>query len=297
MIAISEVRSAVLDDKPWTRLDELVRREIEAGRRVKDIFAELNGMTDDVDETPGITEDGGDAFLDTLDALVGNCHSSSCYTDPVFTSLPSHVELHRLPKLARIAFAARCARRVRPLVPHHWEAEPAHYFAAALRGVEIAERIAVGSEWRDQDNETLGMIDAARKTAFHTIPMNGSTKNDVVTHSLNSSASAAFAAADHPLSVEEAMKSANLAIAATVMLSGDCMPIDLQKGTEAIRRDFERLSDLSESYSWSDTTPVAPDVFGPMWPNGMPKGWPKEVPDRDFDFSASREAETLVGTS
>ncbi|AWM42010.1 hypothetical protein C1280_36820 [Gemmata obscuriglobus] len=44
--------------------------------------------------------------------------------------------------------------------------------------------------------------------------------------------------------------------------------------TPAIRRDFDHLSQLAEAQRWDDDTPVSPGVFGPLWPEGLPKGWP-----------------------
>lgn len=82
MLTLDAVRAAVLDPQPWLRLDDLVRAELAAGRLVKQLHAELRGMAAAVWETPGITEDGEDAFGDTLDALVGHCARRYAYTDP-----------------------------------------------------------------------------------------------------------------------------------------------------------------------------------------------------------------------
>ena len=44
-----------------------------------------------------------------------------------------------------------------------------------------------------------------------------------------------------------------------------------------IRRDFDHLAQLAEVRRWTDDTPVPPDVFGPLWPEGAPKGWPRNT--------------------
>jgi hypothetical protein len=44
----------------------------------------------------------------------------------------------------------------------------------------------------------------------------------------------------------------------------------------AIRRDFELLKVAAEQEKWTDETPVPPEFFGPLWPEGPPKGWPEE---------------------
>jgi hypothetical protein len=45
-----------------------------------------------------------------------------------------------------------------------------------------------------------------------------------------------------------------------------------------IRRDFVRLKRLARKQNWTDDTPVPPDVFGPMWPDGVEPYWAAEPP-------------------
>jgi len=88
MLTLDTVRAAVLSDQPWNRLDELVRAEQAAGRKVKEIYGDLMSLADEIDATPNLTEDGSDAFGDTLDALTGMCHPSCQYKDPPNVTLP-----------------------------------------------------------------------------------------------------------------------------------------------------------------------------------------------------------------
>jgi RNA polymerase sigma-70 factor, ECF subfamily len=81
MLTLDAIRAAVLSDQPWKRLDELVRAEQAAGRKVKEIYADLMGMADQIDATPNLSEEGSDAFGDTLDALTGYCHRDCQYKD------------------------------------------------------------------------------------------------------------------------------------------------------------------------------------------------------------------------
>lgn len=82
MISIDAVRAAVLSDQPWTRLDELVRTELAAGRTTRQIFDDLRELSTDVRGTSGLSDDGEDAFGDTLDALIGFCPAKYAYHDP-----------------------------------------------------------------------------------------------------------------------------------------------------------------------------------------------------------------------
>jgi hypothetical protein len=44
----------------------------------------------------------------------------------------------------------------------------------------------------------------------------------------------------------------------------------------AMRADLETLKRLIRDKGWTDQTPVPPRVFGPLWPQGPPEGWPAE---------------------
>jgi hypothetical protein len=49
---------------------------------------------------------------------------------------------------------------------------------------------------------------------------------------------------------------------------------------DAIRTDFQLLVEKAAANHWDSNTPVSPDVFGPLWPLGAPKGWPIETSER-----------------
>src|SRR5688572_20869463 len=110
MITLDSLRSAALSEKPWSELDRLVQAELASGRLTNQIYDELVGMTEQLRATPGFGEQGEEAFGDTLDRLSGFCHADSAYKN--LPTLPADEEIAKLPRWARVAFAARCARRV-----------------------------------------------------------------------------------------------------------------------------------------------------------------------------------------
>lgn len=72
--------------------------------------------------------------------------------------------------------------------------------------------------------------------------------------------------------------------------NGDASPTDAQTATNLIlaaalvhtpvvrqlrcvRRDYDRLKWFVRRYNWDDDTPVPPDVFGAMWPDGQTPAW------------------------
>lgn len=288
MLTLDAVRSAVLSDQPWNRLDELVRAEQDAGRKVKEIYADLMGMADEIDATPGLSEDGSDAFGDTLDALTGYCHRDCQYKDPPNATLPSEEEIAVLPRWAQVAFAARCARRVLPLFAlYHWPHPGAVNLHVLRLGVGSAER---GDTWEalTAHQNAIGMMhDAAMATAqkHHTPAIWSASAARTLYEAIQSRL--ATNQDEIRYAVFETTRAAESA-------SGS---FELQS---VIRRDFDHLAALAEWQHWTDDTPVPPEVFGPLWPEGPPKGWPPatDVPQRTElaieAFARDRATEQMI---
>ena len=259
MISIDAVRAAVLSDEPWTRLDELVRAELASGRTTKQIFDDLRSLTKEVRGTPGLSEDGEDALGDTLDALVGFCSSRYAYKNP--PSLPTEEEIATLPRWARVAFAARCARRVLPLFTHFWPNAPEEHIKEVVDDIKAAEQYARKAAPAIDFNDAVVAALAARMTKFPLAAVVAraaaraiqSAKDGHVDDNAREAAEAAAAAAE--------------AADAARIPSGIC-PI--------IRRDFDHLARFVQWQHWTDDTPVPPEVFGPLWPEGPPAGWPAD---------------------
>ena len=45
--------------------------------------------------------------------------------------------------------------------------------------------------------------------------------------------------------------------------------------------DFDLLTVAAEKHAWDDDTPVPPELFGPIWPEGIPDGWPVDAQDSE----------------
>lgn len=264
MIGVEAVRAAILSELPWEKLDELVRTEMATGRRVKDIAAEFAAMANDVWDTPGLPEGGQDAFGDTYDALTGNCHREQCYEDPPDTTLPIEEEVTQLPIWAQVALAARCARRVVVLFPNGWTGTPGRW-SELRRIVGYSEESATLG--RSSDG-FIGVLIGKDQQVGALLPI-------IVSNTVIEAASAANfliysdgAGSAYP-AVTEAAAAISEVIPDTPLLS--------------IRRDFDALLRLSEWQHWNNDTPVPPDVFGPLWPEGAPPSWPADpdVPHRD----------------
>ncbi len=71
---------------------------------------------------------------------------------------------------------------------------------------------------------------------------------------------------------------ATVADAACVLLQTATIDTPLTSQLRCIRRDFVRLKKLAREEKWTDDTPVPPEVFGPLWPEGVAPYWAVEPP-------------------
>ncbi len=273
MITLDAVRTALSAADPYTRMDELVRAEMAAGHKVKEIVEQFKPVVDNALETQGLSEDSEEALLGTLDALMGSCRADQRYVDPPNTSLPTEAEITKLPRWARVAFAARCARRVQPLYGTNTPPPIPRYIEAISRAIRLAESCAAQASVEPIEF-TTAVSDAYSARVGTSDPS-------------YSVARAAMNAADCPPKpaeaaeiVRQAVDAANQAVSAVTSIASD------------LRRDFDQLLNLALTDRWHASTPVPPEVFGPLWPEGPPKGWPVDPDARKHTDIAM---ETVTG--
>lgn len=181
------------------------------------------------------------------------------------TAIPSTAELKQLPRWARVAFAARCAGRVRPLYLH---ARPVA-LSGDLEAIDTAIAIAANAAARAAH---AARADAARVDAY---------VDDHYVDAAGHAARAAVLAARAAAAVHGARAAA--AAHAAVHAAGEAAAIaagfaNSDAVARAIRSDFESIRRRAADERWDDDTPVAQEVFGPMWPEGAPDGWPDVDP-------------------
>lgn len=157
--------------------------------------------------------------------------------------LPTEEQLLGLPHWARVAFAARCARRVWTHFTRHWSDAPREYAADFDRVIEYAERIAV-------------------RAADYDVP-------DYSAHAAEIDADSARAAvrrvADAARSAHEECAGA-VASAAHDGRAADAVAAAVRAGVAVadITRDFERIRACATNESWTDATAVPQSVFEPL---------------------------------
>jgi hypothetical protein len=215
--------------------------------------------------------------------------------------LPSQEDLREVPRWARVAFAARCARRVQPLFQAAWPDAPGEYVEAVDRAIRVAEGSAA---WARADaHADEGAAGAAGEAAAK-----GVGPAFAAGSAASAAARASAAAADHFCSADIdhltpylAPVSLDAACAAGASASDNAG--EAVRGTaaenntiRAMRMDFEKLRAAAEKERWTDETPVPREFFGPVWPECEPPGWPSTAarPMRQKTAQPASKEERLV---
>lgn len=165
-------------------------------------------------------------------------------------------EVQALPGWARVAFTARCVRRVQPLL-RTLEGPGADRLRDAIeQAVRLAEQSAAAGVAQD------GLLDAALAAEAYgdqAGPQEGQADPDF-----------------DPVPQDVALAAAATARAAADCTSADAVTLAVANAQEAadeadapefaaaMRQDFERLRRAATEGAWSDTTPVPADFFGPL---------------------------------
>jgi len=200
-------------------------------------------------------------------------------------------DIARLPKLARVAFAARCARRVQLL----HKAGPLNgdemSVGSADRAIAISERCGETADAADYAE----IIDTENVGGIYVVAATGAAAN-----AANAAAHAAYAAfyandpgAGNAVAAGDDAYAAAYHAAAHAAFSAhrssdagfDAITYAATGAIAQILRDFELLEAAAEREHWDDDTTVSPAFFGPMWPNGAPDGWPADETRKEDEVS------------
>jgi hypothetical protein len=200
--------------------------------------------------------------------------------------LVADTELLALPLWAIVAFAARCARRVQPLLLSAWSEWPARHFEPVESAIAFAESVA------RNPNQLASHVDRTNEIAFGAWLDSAKEQSRVVcglaiVHAARSAAEAAIAARTHVTSgnirrdsevmdrvVHSAMAAAMLAQRA---VTAAFSYIDAHQWM--IRSDIESLAALARQNKWTDESPVDVALLGPLWPPGAEPPWAKQPPN------------------
>lgn len=199
------------------------------------------------------------------------------------TDLPKSENIKTLPRWAMVAFAARCARRVQPLFRASWPTAPDKRVIALDKAVMLSERSAA---YADADEGAF----AYAAVAGADVAFAGVVKAKVKVNAKAAAKAAAYAAytaakAAAYTADKAADKAADITdiTAAAAAKAAACAACATNATNATILRDFQLLKVAAQKENWDDDTPVSPAFFGPMWPNGIPAGWPVDETKKDAE--------------
>jgi len=289
MATLYERMKAAWDSGNPNALDHEAEDMARHGVAETDIYAALEELLLTL-RAANTSEETEDHINDVMDRLTGWCHPSGRIR-AVRDSLPTEEEIAKLPHWARVAFAARCARRALPLYGRYVWPEPPNdqiqLLKMAVRGAEIGI-----------DEEKVGGLLNALDL------IHGTTLNSALTaHSPALYATQVVRCVSIALQLRQGGKDTQLS--EQTRFAFEATDAATRAGEEArlatvIRRDFDHIASLAEWQHWTDDTPVPPEVFGPLWPEGPPKGWPPstDVPQRTDlaieGFARERVTEQMI---
>lgn len=230
--------------------------------------------------------------------------------------LPSHAELEQLPRRAREAYAARCARRVLSRIGAQSDvgAEDLRALEAALHACESGS-LPPGADACLMAVEVAKAIDQARVSCREAYEAAQKVASAVVTRSDHGKRSTTAADDQYQESVRLGTAYAAANSAASALLApgtiGPTAPAACAWGAaedaataagasrsavvQAMRSDFEKLSAEAKRERWNDETNVPPDFFRALWPNGVPAGWPAESSPSRCDLGRFERAVRVLG--
>jgi len=210
--------------------------------------------------------------------------------------LPSRDDLIALPYWALVAFAARVGRRLLPLVDHCWETripDDAKYLAktgrlramrTCVRHTELAaSKGAIVSEQKLYD--AMDVVGVAASQAEYAADLARRKKGASAAELARRKGASQYAAGYAATVIRTAASLAFRRLKPDWNIEpGSIIHFTAEAGkavgaaaavNAAVRADFDRLRRLIDEKGWTDDTPVRPSVFGRLWPDGPPQGWPQ----------------------
>ncbi len=157
--------------------------------------------------------------------------------------MPTQEQVSELPRLAIVAFAARCASRIEPLFLN--SALTSNYKAALSDVIEVTRLFAAALS----SDDDARAADVAARAAYTDSPPNPAA---------DAAARVAFAAVRSAYDDSRAADAAAIAAADTIGAA--------QANAPEVIADFVLLRHKAEAQRWTDDTPVPATVFGKMWP-------------------------------
>jgi len=183
--------------------------------------------------------------------------------------------LDRLPHWARVAFAARCARKVLPHFRDAWPGAPARRVGYLETAIEFAERSAAAAELKGGSNDVVMNVVGTAGAALcptYGFPMEepepaGEAECYIASFAAKAAEWAARAALASPA------ESNNAALEAFGFVQQVADAAEHPRVVAKLARDAIGLAQRATRCRWDDETPVAPMVFKALTEDEPDRPW------------------------
>lgn len=204
-------------------------------------------------------------------------------------SIPTPNEIATLPRWVKVAFAARCARRIQMLFRVVCPDAPIEEIKAIERAISTAEKppkiyaesakaanvvYSISEKYHEKEWSTRSRFKTIYLDEIDSAYIITAAINGIVSGIADAAARAAHSAYD-PNQVEDAINVVESVIIGINKFDIENLPS--VKIISGIRRDFELIYEASNSGNWTNDTQVAPDFFGPLWTEGEEPDWSKTI--------------------
>ena len=122
-------------------LNEFAEQWALAGHLKTPLYDALERLAVEVRGTTDADDEVDEPLIGLMDRLTGWSHESNFIRTQGGTPL-DEIEIAQLPRWAKVAFAARCARRVLPVFHQKWPDAPLELFTALQYATETCEWLA-----------------------------------------------------------------------------------------------------------------------------------------------------------
>lgn len=184
-------------------------------------------------------------------------HQKSPWLLPPGPTLPTVRELLALPRWAMVAWAARCARRVQPVLSEVWPDRSQTILAAVDRAIELAESSAAKAQ------ADPGLASASFRAMCERL-------DDPRVVAVAGTASSAAMIAVPSAMPGRHQQAAQIAAGALGVTNDDATKLAI---AASMRKDYLLLAETANTQRWTHDTAVPPSFFGPIWQDGTPAGW------------------------
>lgn len=165
------------------------------------------------------------------------------------TKLPTVAEIIQLPRWARVAYAARCARRALPLYKIYQPDAPKSELELLEATVQSIEEASVIAQNRNVPTSNDHVIEISIKH------INDKAIEVILTITI----------AQNVFTAYDAFESFDYQnVLATAQVAQHCLKAGVH--ANAIARDFQTILNQSQREKWGDSSPVLPTVFDPLNP-------------------------------